>query len=197
MSPARRGWRGTWQPPCSPGARLGAVSNEAPSHPQDGTVHLVYGLLEEPLQSLEAINTSGLRTGLQRVQLLKPSIPQPALPADTRTMEIRAPDVLIPGQQTTYWCYITELPDGFPRHHIVMVGGPVCAHPWRAVRGPAPRVRRPPSPCSLPTRPPPPGLLHPGFPAWTNRCLDFCIFPWDGNGWLSICLSVRLPSPLK
>ncbi|XDC52464.1 hypothetical protein R6Z07M_003646 [Ovis aries] len=87
---------------------------------EDGTVHLVYGLLEEPLQSLEAINTSGLRTGLQRVQLLKPSIPQPALPADTRTMEIRAPDVLIPGQQTTYWCYIAELPDGFPRHHIVM-----------------------------------------------------------------------------
>ncbi|KAI4547597.1 hypothetical protein MG293_004152 [Ovis ammon polii] len=89
---------------------------------EDGTVHLVYGLLEEPLQSLEAINTSGLRTGLQRVQLLKPSIPQPALPADTRTMEIRAPDVLIPGQQTTYWCYIAELPDGFPRHHIVMIG---------------------------------------------------------------------------
>ncbi|MXQ94797.1 hypothetical protein E5288_WYG008288 [Bos mutus] len=87
---------------------------------EDGTVHLVYGFLEEPLRSLEAINTSGLRTGLQRVQLLKPSIPQPALPADTRTMEIRAPDVLIPGQQTTYWCYVTELPDGFPRHHIVM-----------------------------------------------------------------------------
>uniref|UniRef100_A0A4W2F7M9 Dopamine beta-hydroxylase n=1 Tax=Bos indicus x Bos taurus TaxID=30522 RepID=A0A4W2F7M9_BOBOX len=87
---------------------------------EDGTVHLVYGFLEEPLRSLEAINTSSLRTGLQRVQLLKPSIPQPALPADTRTMEIRAPDVLIPGQQTTYWCYVTELPDGFPRHHIVM-----------------------------------------------------------------------------
>uniref|UniRef100_A0A4W2BTN9 Dopamine beta-hydroxylase n=1 Tax=Bos indicus x Bos taurus TaxID=30522 RepID=A0A4W2BTN9_BOBOX len=87
---------------------------------EDGTVHLVYGFLEEPLRSLESINTSGLHTGLQRVQLLKPSIPKPALPADTRTMEIRAPDVLIPGQQTTYWCYVTELPDGFPRHHIVM-----------------------------------------------------------------------------
>ncbi|XP_043326009.1 dopamine beta-hydroxylase [Cervus canadensis] len=87
---------------------------------EDGTVHLVYGLLEEPLPSLEAINTSGLHTGLQRVQLLKPNISQPALPADTRTMEIRAPDVLIPGQETTYWCYISELPAGFPRHHIVM-----------------------------------------------------------------------------
>ncbi|XP_024418171.2 dopamine beta-hydroxylase [Desmodus rotundus] len=87
---------------------------------EDGTVHLVYGLLERPFLSLEAINASGLRTGLQRVQLLKPDVPVPALPADTRTMEIHAPDVLVPGQETTYWCYMTELPEGFSRHHIVM-----------------------------------------------------------------------------
>ncbi|XP_073908721.1 dopamine beta-hydroxylase isoform X2 [Castor canadensis] len=87
---------------------------------EDGTVHLVYGILKEPFRSLEAINTSGLQTGLQRVQLLKPEVPTPAMPADTRTMEIRSPDVLIPGQETTYWCYITELPQGFSRHHIVM-----------------------------------------------------------------------------
>ncbi|EPY84719.1 dopamine beta-hydroxylase [Camelus ferus] len=87
---------------------------------EDGTVHLVYGILEEPLRALETINTSGLQTGLQRVQLLKPNISIPALPADVRTMEIRAPDVLIPGQVTTYWCHITELPEGFSRHHIVM-----------------------------------------------------------------------------
>ena len=131
-----------WDPAASrsPGAGLGAVSEEALSCLQDGTVHLVYGFLEEPLRSLESINTSGLHTGLQRVQLLKPSIPKPALPADTRTMEIRAPDVLIPGQQTTYWCYVTELPDGFPRHHIVMVRGPRRVHSWRPVRGPAPRM---------------------------------------------------------
>ncbi|XP_004849647.1 dopamine beta-hydroxylase [Heterocephalus glaber] len=87
---------------------------------QDDTVHLVYGILEQPFSSLEAINTSGLQTGLQRVQLLKPELPVPTMPADTRTMEIRAPDVLIPAQETTYWCYISELPQGFPRHHIVM-----------------------------------------------------------------------------
>nr|XP_010952799.1 dopamine beta-hydroxylase [Camelus bactrianus] len=87
---------------------------------EDGTVHLVYGILEEPLRALETINTSGLQTGLQRVQLLKPNISIPALPTDVRTMEIRAPDVLIPGQVTTYWCHITELPEGFSRHHIVM-----------------------------------------------------------------------------
>lgn len=97
---------------------------------------MVYGILEEPFQSLEAINISSLHTGLQRVQLLKPEVPTPAVPADTRTMEIRAPDVLIPSEETTYWCYITELPQGFPRHHIVMVGGVRPALP----RGQAPAV---------------------------------------------------------
>lgn len=94
----------------------------------------MYGILEEPFQSLEAINTSGLQTGLQRVQLLKPEVPTPAVPADTLTMEIRAPDVLIPDQETTYWCYIAELPQGFSRHHIVMV---------RGVWSPVPRRRAP------------------------------------------------------
>lgn len=98
-------------------------------------MHLVYGILERPFSSLEAINTSLLQTGLQRVQLLKPNVSVPALPSDLRTMDIRAPDVLVPGQETTYWCYITELPQGFPRHHIVMVraagasAGPVPAPP--------------------------------------------------------------------
>ncbi|XP_004593508.2 dopamine beta-hydroxylase [Ochotona princeps] len=87
---------------------------------EDGTVHLVYGILEQPLRSLEAINASSLRTGLQRVQLLKPELPEPALPPDTRTMEVRAPHVLIPDQETTYWCHMAELPRGFARHHIVM-----------------------------------------------------------------------------
>nr|XP_054093791.1 dopamine beta-hydroxylase isoform X2 [Callithrix jacchus] len=87
---------------------------------EDGTVHLVYGILEKPFQSLEAINTSGLRMGLQRVQLLKPDIPNPALPSDTYTMEIHAPNIRIPSQETTYWCHVKELPKGFPRHHIVM-----------------------------------------------------------------------------
>ncbi|KAG8509447.1 Dopamine beta-hydroxylase [Galemys pyrenaicus] len=87
---------------------------------EDGTVHLVYGVLEQPFRSLEAIDTARLRTGLQRVQLLKPNVSVPALPTELHAMEIRAPDVLIPGQETTYWCYVAELPPGFPRHHIVM-----------------------------------------------------------------------------
>ncbi|XP_001505587.3 dopamine beta-hydroxylase [Ornithorhynchus anatinus] len=87
---------------------------------EDDTVHLIYAFLEEPSHTLEAINTSALQKGLQRVQLLKPNITIPKLPADMDTMEIRAPDVVIPNQETTYWCYMTKLQDDFPRHHIVM-----------------------------------------------------------------------------
>ncbi|KAG8538567.1 hypothetical protein GDO81_022428 [Engystomops pustulosus] len=89
---------------------------------EDGTVHLVYALLEKPFQSLSAINISSLHRGLQRVQLLKPEVlTSPHLPKDVITMDVRAPDVVIPDQETTYWCYITELPEDFPKHHIVMV----------------------------------------------------------------------------
>uniref|UniRef100_A0A4X2L3G5 Dopamine beta-hydroxylase n=1 Tax=Vombatus ursinus TaxID=29139 RepID=A0A4X2L3G5_VOMUR len=87
---------------------------------EDGTIHLVYGFLDEPSPSLEAINTSAIQKGLQRVQLLKPNISIPKMPPDLNTLEIKAPDVIIPNQETTYWCYITELPDHFSRHHIVM-----------------------------------------------------------------------------
>uniref|UniRef100_A0A803TE09 Dopamine beta-hydroxylase n=1 Tax=Anolis carolinensis TaxID=28377 RepID=A0A803TE09_ANOCA len=97
---------------------------------EDGTVHLIYGILEAPVPSLGAINVSALRRkGLQRVQLLKPDIRIPSLPSDLKTMVIRAPNVSIPGQETTYWCYMTELPDGFGKHHIVMVVVVVTGHP--------------------------------------------------------------------
>ncbi|NWR33857.1 DOPO hydroxylase, partial [Tachuris rubrigastra] len=87
---------------------------------EDGTVHLIYGILEKPVPSLQAINISAIHRGLQRVQLLKPNITIPELPSDVKTMEIRAPDVVIPDKETTYWCYMVELPEGFPKHHIVM-----------------------------------------------------------------------------
>ncbi|XP_077162214.1 dopamine beta-hydroxylase [Paroedura picta] len=88
---------------------------------EDGTVHLIYGILEKPVPSLQAINVSAvLLKGLQRVQLLKPEISIPRFPADLKTMEIRAPNEVIPAQETTYWCYITELPEGFAKHHIIM-----------------------------------------------------------------------------
>lgn len=102
------------------GAQLWGVGM---SRLQEGTVHLVYGVLEKPFGSLEAINTSGLQKGLQRVQLLKPDISVPALPADRRTMDIQVHNFLIPSKKTTYWCHLTKLPQDFPQHHIVMVPG--------------------------------------------------------------------------
>lgn len=86
-------------------------------------MHLIYGILEKPVHSLQAINVSALHGGLQRVQLLKPNISIPQLPRDMKSMEITAPDVVIPSQETTYWCYMAELPEGFPKHHIIMVRG--------------------------------------------------------------------------
>ncbi|XP_021269575.1 dopamine beta-hydroxylase isoform X1 [Numida meleagris] len=87
---------------------------------EDGTVHLIYGILESPVRSLHAINISTMYRGLQRVQLLKPNITIPGLPSDVKTMEITAPSIVIPSQETTYWCYITELPGSFTKHHIIM-----------------------------------------------------------------------------
>ncbi|OXB69054.1 hypothetical protein ASZ78_009530 [Callipepla squamata] len=87
---------------------------------EDGTVHLIYGILESPVHSLHTINISTMDRGLQRVQLLKPSITIPDLPSDVKTMEITNPSIVIPSQETTYWCYITELPDSFTKHHIIM-----------------------------------------------------------------------------
>ncbi|XP_069465731.1 dopamine beta-hydroxylase [Ambystoma mexicanum] len=89
-------------------------------HIEDGTVHLIYGLLDKPSSSLQEINVSTIHKGLQRVQLLKTDLITPELPNDIKTMEITAPQVLIPNQETTYWCYIVKLPDNFPKHHIVM-----------------------------------------------------------------------------
>ncbi|XP_039619224.1 dopamine beta-hydroxylase [Polypterus senegalus] len=87
---------------------------------EDGTVHLIYGILAKPVKSLMMLNLSLSGTGIQRVQLLKPNISVPKLPYNVMTMEVRSPSVTIPGQETTYWCYITELPKNMPKHHIVM-----------------------------------------------------------------------------
>lgn len=86
-------------------------------------MHLIYGILEKPVHSLQAINISAIYRGLQRVQLLKPDITIPKLPSNKKTMEITAPDVIIPSKETTYWCYMTKLPRGFRKHYIIMVRG--------------------------------------------------------------------------
>lgn len=88
---------------------------------QEGTVHVIYGFLDGPLSTLEQLNLSRIHTGVQRVLMLRPDTPTPALPPDVQTLDVRAPNVVIPSQETTYWCFMQMLPDNMPKNHIVMV----------------------------------------------------------------------------
>ncbi|KAM6975667.1 dopamine beta-hydroxylase [Tautogolabrus adspersus] len=87
---------------------------------EEGTVHIFYGLLDQPLTSLEHLNLSSIHTGIQRVLMLRPDTPSPTLPPDVETLDVVAPNVIIPSQETTYWCFIQELPENMPKNHIVM-----------------------------------------------------------------------------
>lgn len=88
---------------------------------QEGTVHIIYGFLDRPLASLEQLNLSQIHTGVQRVLMLRPDTPSPTLPPDVQTLDVLAPNVIIPNQETTYWCFIQKLPENMPKNHIVMV----------------------------------------------------------------------------
>lgn len=87
---------------------------------EDGTVHFIYGFLDKPLVSLEQLNLSRIETGVQRVVVLRPDTPPPTLPPDTSTLDVRSPNVMIPSQETTYWCFMQRLPENMPKNHIVM-----------------------------------------------------------------------------
>ncbi|XP_061071604.1 dopamine beta-hydroxylase [Conger conger] len=87
---------------------------------EEGTVHLIYGILDKPLTSLQQLNRSLVRSGVQRVLLLRPAVPSVSLPKDVRTLEVLAPSVTIPEQETTYWCHVYQLPRDLPKNHIVM-----------------------------------------------------------------------------
>ncbi|KAM9338516.1 dopamine beta-hydroxylase [Symphorus nematophorus] len=87
---------------------------------EEGTVHMIYGFLDQPLTSLEQLNLSRIRTGVQRVLMLRPDTPSPTLPPDVQTLDVVAPNIIIPSQETTYWCFIQKLPENMPKNHIVM-----------------------------------------------------------------------------
>ncbi|XP_061555239.1 dopamine beta-hydroxylase [Phycodurus eques] len=87
---------------------------------EEGTVHIIYGLLDQPLASPEQLNMSRISTGLQRILMLRPDTPAPALPPDVQTLDVVSPGVVIPTQETTYWCSIHKLPENMPENHIVM-----------------------------------------------------------------------------
>uniref|UniRef100_A0A8B9GQH1 Dopamine beta-hydroxylase n=1 Tax=Astyanax mexicanus TaxID=7994 RepID=A0A8B9GQH1_ASTMX len=86
----------------------------------EGTVHVIYALLDQPIRSLQQLNVSRLHTGVQRILLLRPDTPAPSLPADVQSIEVLAPGITIPSQETTYWCHIYQLPPNMPKNHIVM-----------------------------------------------------------------------------
>ncbi|KAF7700765.1 dopamine beta-hydroxylase [Silurus meridionalis] len=87
---------------------------------EEGTVHLIYSILDQPIRSLHQLNVSRLHPGVQRILLLRPDTPNPSLPQDVRSLEVLAPNVVIPDQETTYWCYMYQLPPNMPKNHIVM-----------------------------------------------------------------------------
>uniref|UniRef100_A0A3B4G1F7 Dopamine beta-hydroxylase n=1 Tax=Pundamilia nyererei TaxID=303518 RepID=A0A3B4G1F7_9CICH len=87
---------------------------------EEGTVHIIYGFLVKPLASLDKLNLSEIRTGVQRVLMLRPDTPPPTLPPDVQMLDVVAPNVIIPNQETTYWCYIHNLPENLTKNHIVM-----------------------------------------------------------------------------
>lgn len=84
-------------------------------------MHIIYGFLDKPLASLDKLNLSEIRTGVQRVLMLRPDTPPPTLPPDVQMLDVVAPNVIIPNQETTYWCYIHNLPENLAKNHIVMV----------------------------------------------------------------------------
>uniref|UniRef100_A0A672IZT8 Dopamine beta-hydroxylase n=1 Tax=Salarias fasciatus TaxID=181472 RepID=A0A672IZT8_SALFA len=87
---------------------------------EEGTIHIIYGFLNQPLASLEQLNLSKIHTGVQRVLMLRPDTPSPSLPPDVQTLDVVSPNVVIPNQETTYWCFIHKLPENMPKNHIVM-----------------------------------------------------------------------------
>lgn len=88
-------------------------------------MHIIYGFLDKPLASLEQLNLSQIHTGVQRVLMLRPDTPSPTLPPDVQTLDVVAPNVIIPNQETTYWCFIQTLPENMSKNHIVMVETPL------------------------------------------------------------------------
>uniref|UniRef100_A0A1A8L0X8 Dopamine beta-hydroxylase n=1 Tax=Nothobranchius pienaari TaxID=704102 RepID=A0A1A8L0X8_9TELE len=66
------------------------------------------------------LDLSKIQTGVQRVLMLRPDTPSPTLPPDVQTLDVLAPNVIIPTQETTYWCFIHQLPENIPKNHIIM-----------------------------------------------------------------------------
>uniref|UniRef100_A0A8C8G3M0 Dopamine beta-hydroxylase n=1 Tax=Oncorhynchus tshawytscha TaxID=74940 RepID=A0A8C8G3M0_ONCTS len=88
---------------------------------EEGTVHLIYGVLDLPIRLLQQLKLSQIETGVQRARLLCPDTPSPSLLQDIHTLEVRNTDVNISTQETTYWCHIFQIPPIRQNNHISVV----------------------------------------------------------------------------
>ncbi|XP_048415023.1 dopamine beta-hydroxylase isoform X1 [Stegostoma tigrinum] len=148
---------------------------------EGGTVHLLYRFLNRPITSVKSIDLKEMPGGLQRVQLLKPMIHTPPLPSDIKVLEVLAPNVTIPDQETTYWCYISTLPHHLPVHHIVMYepvitkGNEAIVHHMEVFQC-APELDRIPSysgPCDSRMKPPRLNFCRHVLAAWAMGAQPF------------------------
>lgn len=76
-----------------------------------------------PLYAVEGLLVSQARAkGMQRVQLLKPEIPQVRLPDKVSKVDVLADKVNVPAEETLYWCHMMKIPlDLTLKHHIIRV----------------------------------------------------------------------------
>lgn len=59
--------------------------------------------------------------GMVRAQLIRADVPE-GPPEDAEKVEIRASNVKVPSDETTYWCHVQKLPETlFNKHHVVEV----------------------------------------------------------------------------
>uniref|UniRef100_A0A3P8WJ24 Dopamine beta-hydroxylase n=1 Tax=Cynoglossus semilaevis TaxID=244447 RepID=A0A3P8WJ24_CYNSE len=87
---------------------------------EEGTVDIIYGVLDQPLASLEQLNLFSIHTGMLSITMLQYGIPPTQMPPDTKFLDVAAPNVTIPSQETTYWCFNQQLPADMPKNHILM-----------------------------------------------------------------------------
>ncbi|CAF3781384.1 unnamed protein product [Rotaria sp. Silwood1] len=96
-----------------------------------GTINLLTGsLTDEDFQTLKhqnevKVDVKRMSLTLQRAQLLKSQVVYPPIPDDAPHLDYLNQDVLIPDDETTYWCTRFELPSFIMEqpHHIIRFDG--------------------------------------------------------------------------
>eukprot|EP00095_Tigriopus_kingsejongensis_P009488 maker-scaffold661_size154698-snap-gene-0.21 protein:Tk09488 transcript:maker-scaffold661_size154698-snap-gene-0.21-mRNA-1 annotation:"tyramine beta-hydroxylase-like" len=85
---------------------------------EDGTTHIIWAHGLGPMQNLRDITLDSAKSGMVRTRLLKvPDVPE--LPIDDQTIDFTH-EILIPSDDTTYWCSVHRLPDELiEKHHVI------------------------------------------------------------------------------